>query len=285
MAFSASKKRERKKPEPVSKGLALGPNVAVRVWYKNKLMDVTSAMIADYRKQIGRAMENEDVEEFFAEDAAPSSIFKKVLRKLQEKWRKVFRAFAKETAKAFVEKSDKSVNASTLHSLSTAGIKEPTLAYNAAVENIMGAAVSFNNTLITGIGEDIHEKVYNAVMLSLTSPNPEQQGTSGIENALRDIGGFAENRIKLISVDQTSKLYSALSDERMRQNGVEEFEWLHSGAGKEPRESHEKMDGEIFKLDDPRFWIVGGEFGLKKGDLGPPGWAIRCRCRKRPIIN
>jgi SPP1 gp7 family putative phage head morphogenesis protein len=285
MTFAASKKRERHKPEPVSKGLAIGPSSAIRVWYKSRLQMIAAAMLEDYKQVLFMTMDLKDVRKYYAEDAEPSAIFKFALKKLQEKWKKVFNGFAKETAKEFVRQSNDQTNASIWHSLSTAGIHEPTTEYNKNVRNTLAAAVSYNHTLITGIGEDIHEKIYSAVMLSLTSPNPEEQGTSGIQNALRNIGDFSENRIELISRDQTSKLYASLSDERMRQNGVEEFEWLHSGAGKEPRESHEKMDGEIFKLDDPRMWEVGGPFGLKKGDLGPPGWAINCRCRKRPVIN
>jgi SPP1 gp7 family putative phage head morphogenesis protein len=285
MTFVASKKRERQKPEPVSKGLAIGPSTAIRIWYKNQLRMITAAMIDDYKQSLAVALQHEDVEKLFAEDSAPSAIFKFVLRRLQDKWKRVFNGFAKEIAKEFVRQSDDQVNASTYHSLSVAGVKAPTIEYNDNVRNTLGAAVSYNHTLITGIGEDIHEKIYSAVMLSLTSPNPEEQGTSGIQNALRNIGDFSDNRIDLISRDQTSKLYASLSDERMRQNNVDEFEWMHSGAGKEPRESHARMDGEIFKLDDPRMWEVGGEFGLKKSDLGPPGWAINCRCRKRPVIN
>jgi hypothetical protein len=57
------------------------------------------------------------------------------------------------------------------------------------------------------------------------------------------------------------------------------------------------MDEGVFKVDDERFWHVGtiyftkmganGIFSavLKKGDVGPPGWAINCRCRAVPLIG
>ncbi len=125
----------------------------------------------------------------------------------------------------------------------------------------------------------MHEKIYTSVMLSLTSPNPEEQGVSGIEKALRNAGEFSENRIDLIARDQNSKLYSSLNTERMKDNGVEKFRWIHSSAGKTPRPSHVAKDGEIFTLDDPRLWTG------PKADQGPPGWAINCRCRAVPIID
>jgi hypothetical protein len=285
MAFQASTKRERKPPEPVAKGQALIPSAAIRIWYQGTLYDITEAMIEDYRKGIEDALKDDTVKRTFAMDATAASILTAILAKLWKRWTHVFMGFAAATAKEFVRKSDEHAKASTWASLSAAGVNEPRATYNQNVMNTLGAAQTFNNTLIKGIHEDAHEKIFSAVMLSLTSPNPEQQGASGIANALREVGDFTKGRIKLIAEDQTSKLYSSLSDEHMRQNGLEEFEWMHSSAGKEPRLSHVKMDGHIFRLDDPRLWEVGGEFGLKKGDLGPPGWAIFCRCRKRPIIR
>jgi uncharacterized protein with gpF-like domain len=65
----------------------------------------------------------------------------------------------------------------------------------------------------------------------------------------------------------------------MDQNGVEEFEWLHSSAGKVPRQTHVDKDGMVFKVNDPRLWEG------PKADQGPPGWAINCRCRAVPIIG
>lgn len=278
MPFKASKKRERKPPSPIAKGTPLIPSVPIRNWYKKQLDAVVAAMIDDYKKTIKATLQNENVKEFFATDAAASSAFKKTLDKLEQKWNDIFKGFAKTTSKEFVQKSDDYSKVSTTFSLSSAGIEAPVMAYNDNIANTLNAAQDFNNTLIVGIQEAVHEKIYESVMLSLTSPNPEEQGQAGIETALKKIGGFAADRAKLISRDQTSKLYSSLNTERMAQNGVEEFEWLHSSAGKVPRHSHVEKNGKIFKLDDPRLWEG------PKGDRGPPGWAINCRCRAIPVI-
>lgn len=278
MPFKASKKREKRAPAPIAKGTPLIPSVPIRNWYKKQLDAVVAAMIDDYKKTIKATLQNENVKEFFATDAAASSAFKKTLDKLDQKWNDIFKGFAKSTSKEFVQKSDDYSKVSTTFSLSNAGIEAPVTAYNDNIANTLNAAQDFNNTLIVGIQESVHEKIYESVMLSLTSPNPEEQGQAGIETALKKIGGFAADRVKLIARDQTSKLYSSLNTERMAQNGVEEFEWLHSSAGKVPRHSHVEKNGKIFKLDDPRLWEG------PKGDRGPPGWAINCRCRAIPVI-
>ncbi len=279
MAFKASKKREKKTPNAIVRGKPMIPSAAVEEWYRGRMKLVSSAMIEDYRLEIGRVLKNPEVERFFAKDAAAATVFKDVLRKLDKKWKEVFEGFAAQTAHEFVHKSDEHAKSSTFFCMSNMGIEAPKMAYTTNISNTLEASVTFNHTLISSIQEETHGKIFDAVMLSLTSPNPEQQGQSGITNALKEIGGFTQDRIKLIARDQTSKLYSSLSDTRMEENGIDEFEWMHSSAGKVPRQTHVDKDGEIFKLDDPRLWEG------PKADRGPPGWAINCRCRKIFVIR
>lgn len=283
-AFRASSERKRRRADPVGVGKPLGPSAAIRLWYEGELMSIVRPMLEDYRKSLTEAMETPEVERFFAQDDTTSA-FKKVLNALNKKWESIFAGFAAQTSPSFVDKVDKQSKSSTFFSLSAAGVQEPRLTYNENIGQTLGSSVDFNSTLITGIQRDAHEQIYNAVMLSITSPNPEEQGTSGIQNALKKIGITSKDRVELITRDQTSKVYASLTTERMNQNGVEYFEWLHSSAGKVPRESHERMDGEVLEVNDPILWQTGGKYGLKKGDLGPPGWAINCRCRMRPLIG
>lgn len=279
MAFKASKKRERKAPGPVGRGSPLRPNDGIRVWYAKQLRSVVKPMLADYREEIRRVMDKPAVEKYFGQDAAITDAFTRVLKSLNSKWDNIFLGFARSLAEEFVDKSDDYAANTSKFSLKTAGIKEPRIEYNENVRNTIGASKDFNFTLISGLSSEVHEKLYESVMLSLTSPDPEKQGASGIERALRDVGGFSEKRIDLITRDQTSKVFASLSDQHMLENGVEEFEWVHSSAGKVPRPDHVAKNGMIFKLNDPRLWEG------KKADQGPPGWAINCRCAKIPVIR
>jgi SPP1 gp7 family putative phage head morphogenesis protein len=278
MAFSASKKRERRK-DPLIMGKPMTPSSAIEIWYRDQLQRVTKSMIEDYREQVGAALREPSVREVFVQDAAAASTFKSLFERMDAKWEKIYAGFAKIAAGEFVDKSAAYADSSAGFSISHMGIEAPVMAYNSNIANTISASKDYNFTLITGLQEEIHEKIYTSVMLSLTSPNPEEQGQSGIQNTLKEIGGFSKERIKLIASDQTSKVYSSLSDERMRQNGLDKFMWLHSSAGKVPRQSHVEKDGQIFSLDDPRLWEG------KKSDQGPPGWAIRCRCRKIPVLT
>ena len=235
-------------------------------------------MIEDYRKQIKEAMTHPEVERFYAMDDA-NSVFKRVMTALNKKWTSIFEGFATKYAPEFVDKVDTHAKSSTWFSLSVAGVEQPRQTYNENVKNTMESSAGFNHTLITNIHKDAHEEVYNSVMLSLTSPNPEEQGMSGITAALNKVGITSKKRVDLIARDQTSKVYSSLATERLRQGGVEYFRWLHSSAGKVPRWTHVAKNDQVFEVDDPRLWEG------PKADQGPPGWAINCRCRMVPLIG
>lgn len=278
--FRASSERKRRRPDPVGVGKVMAPSAAIRIWYQNELLSLLKPMIEDYRKELTKALDQPASQRFYAQDdSAVASVFKKVLAHLDKKWTSIFAGFAAKTSPSFVDKVDKHSKSSAFFSLSAAGVQEPRLTYNENVNATLESSVDFNSTLITGIHKEAHEQVYNAVMLSLTSPNPEEQGAPGIQKALQKVGITSKKRVDLITRDQTSKLYASLSTERMEQNGVEYFEWMHSSAGKVPRQTHVDKDGEIFEVNDPRLWEG------PKADQGPPGWAINCRCRMRPLIG
>lgn len=281
MAFKASKKREVKAAEPLGRGLPIIPSAALEAKYRKDLSAIMVSMLDDYKLRLGELFETAPIKKFYAMDASATatSSYNSVLKSLQQRWNKIFDNFAKKIAPQFVDDVEKQSTAATLHSLSVAGIKAPTSAYNENVANTIQASKDYNYTLITSLSKEAHERIYGAVMLSLTSPDPEKQGPSAIRAALVKEGIESKNRIKLIARDQTSKIYASLSDERLEQNGCEEFEWLHSSAGKTQRHSHVEKNGQIFKLKDPRLWEG------KKADQGPPGWAINCRCRKVPVYR
>lgn len=279
MVFRASKKREIREPDPVAQGTQLIPSAPTRIWYERELKKMVRAMLSDYREEINFLLEKPAVEQFYAQDASPSSVFKRGLDKLAIKWKSLFTKAANKLTSEFLLKVDEHSKVTTFKSLSTAGIIHPKTTYNKSIEQTLESAQEFNHTLITNIAAEAHERIHNAVMLSLTSPNPEEQGQQGILSAVNKIEGMTLRRAELIAVDQNSKVYASLNADRMRQNGISKFKWIHSSAGKVPRQSHVDKDEKIFAIDDPELWTG------PKSDQGPPGWAINCRCRAVPVID
>ena len=62
--------------------------------------------------------------------------------------------------------------------------------------------------------------------------------------------------------------------------GLNKYEWIHSGAGQQPREFHrDVLNGQIFDLDDPP--IIDED----TGERGIPSQLINCRCTMRPVLE
>lgn len=278
MAFKASKVRSIQR-DVVAEGSQLIPTAANQSWY-NKQMDLLlHAMIEDYKKELLSNFKTDAAKSFYAEDASVVSLFKKMMTRLESKWFALFKNSAKTISEKFVKKVDDSSKAGVNFSISTLGVKAPRDTYTKNISNTLKAGVEFNETLITNLQEEAHKRIADAIMLSLTSPNPEQQGQKYVMSVLSDVGISSKKRAKLIARDQNSKMFASLNHDRMEQNGITHFKWVHSSAGKVPRHTHVAKDGMIFALDDPRLWEG------PKSDQGPPGWAINCRCRAVPVLD
>ena len=289
MSFKASKIRAIR-PAAFGEGSPIAPNVGVTRWYIKKLNPLVIDMLADYRKRLLGELEKPAVVRSFSMDASISGTFAAIFDSLQKKWEAIFDANAREIGGTFVNKIKSAADASVDFSLSVAGIKEPRKTYNEHIRNTVDGYTHYNETLITEINQKAHSQIYGAVMASLTSTNPEEQGQKGIIAALKKVGIETKDRVTLIARDQTSKLYGALAVDRMSENNVEYFRWMHvmeSNAKDKGRidwrKSHEALDGEVFRIDDPNLWQLGPYF-TKRGDIGIPGHAINCHCRMIPIV-
>lgn len=297
MVFKASKKRG-KKIEPVAKGNILLPSAAVVEWYSDSMKTLVREMMEDYRAEIGVLMRTDGVREHFAADAkVPTQRFKGLFNRLLKKWRSKIDRFAEKTAQSFAMKVDKHSFTSVGSSLKALGIKEPRDIAKDEWEAQISIYVAENIALIKSIPEELHSKVERATWNSLTSPEGKAQGAYGINNTIREYMGKSFERANFIAQDQTAKLNSVLNIARMEQNQVNVFEWMHSSAGKKPRQCHIAWNGryfltkggptELYELlpDGTTKKYEAGQDGAKQMDIGKPGHPPRCRCRARPAIK
>lgn len=148
------------------------------------------------------------------------------------------------------------------------GINLESIVQNEGLEDILVATTRENVSLIRSIPEEYFKKIETLVFTSTT-----QGDTAGsmIKN-IQDIGKTTTKRAKLIARDQSSKLNSALSQQRQQNLGVEEYVWKTSKDDR-VRESHKKNNGKTFRWDSP------------PKNTGHPGQDIQCRCVAQPIIN
>lgn len=87
---------------------------------------------------------------------------------------------------------------------------------------------------------------------------------------------ITERRANLIARDQTNKAKATIEQARRRELGITHAIWQHSHAGKQPRPSHVKADGEMFDIEKGLY--LDGEWTL-------PAVQINCRCTSRAVIE
>lgn len=258
----------------VFKGNTLPFPISPAARYRKSLESMIQDMLADYDRQITRLIKTRP--ELTMD--APAKPIRQTLNELSAKWGAIFAQKAQALADRLIGQVDRvshtTLNASLREMSGGLTIKTP--AMPAALRARLSASVAENIALIRSIPDTYHGKLSGIILRSV------QQGGTGTAQLLDEIKSLnvvTENRAELIAVDQTKKINSAMNTERMRSAGVNKFEWIHSGGGKEPRELHVRYDGQIFDINDPPI------IDERTGERGMPGVLLNCKCKARPIVD
>lgn len=258
------------------KGGVLRHNVALQSRYAAKLEAMVAEMQRQTIKELTKLSKTPDAQEFFAMDASIASQSRILLSTLSQKFDEIF-GDASKLAAGFIKqiyKTSKSALAGSLKEMS-GGLTVKTDVMGADLTEIFKASVTENTNLIKSIPEQYIKSITGAVTRSITSG----QGLEDLIPAIERIGGVTNRRAKIIALDQTRKAYSAINSARMQKVGIEEFEWIHSGGGLNPRRDHMEMSGNIYRFDDLPV------IDKKTGERGLPGQAPNCRCTMRPVLK
>ena len=148
------------------------------------------------------------------------------------------------------------------------GINLNTVFQNEGLEDIMYATTKENVALIKTIPEEDFKKIEGVVFRGTVQG---RDATSMIKQITK-IGNVTENRARLIARDQTSKLNSALNQQRSQNLGIEEYIW-RTANDERVRDTHKSKNGKTFRWDSP------------PKDTGHPGQDIQCRCVAQAIIK
>lgn len=87
----------------------------------------------------------------------------------------------------------------------------------------------------------------------------------------------------LTALDQIRKVSANVNAARIQELGVESYIWVHVGGEKYPRELHQKMNGKVYRYDDPP--VIQKAKGSLPEVRGKPGDLIACRCVAKPVLN
>lgn len=238
---------------------------SAEVKYRRQLIALTTKLRRDVNTQIVpllRQLQSEYIGDGYA------TTLEEAFNRLRNAYADI-NANAQIVANSFVGNTN-SVNKQRFYNSmeSAFGINLQTVIQNEGIENILVATTRENVSLIRSIPEEYFKKIESVVFTGTTQSN-----TAGsMIKQIQKIGSVTEKRAKLIARDQSSKLNSALVQQRSKSLGVEEYVWRTAG-DERVRDSHRTKNGKTFRWDDP------------PKDTGHPGQDIQCRCVAQPIIN
>jgi uncharacterized protein with gpF-like domain len=250
---------------------AVRPNVGLEAGYRRALdtlladmhASLTHFLTAQYRR-------NPPV---MAQDS-PASDMAAAMRILRRRWQSRFDIASQRLAKHYGKTIAKRSDAQLQAILKRAGIAVE-FKMTPAMTDILNATISQQVGLIKSIGAEHLAQVEGLVMRSV------QQGgdLATLTRELQKRYGVTKKRAALIARSQNSMATASMTRARQQELGMTEAVWLHSHAGKEPRETHIANSGKTYNVaegwydPDPRvrerIW---------------PGQLINCRCVSKPIV-
>jgi len=178
-------------------------------------------------------------------------------------------ANAKIAANTFTNDTDQANKKRFYKSIEKAvGVDLGSIVQSEDLTNVLVATTRENVNLIRSIPEEYFKNIESIVF----SGTIQGSNAGSMIKRIQKAGKTSEKRAKLIARDQSSKLNSALTQQRSQNLGIEEYVWRTSEDGR-VRENHKQHNGKTFRWDEP------------PKDTGHPGHDIQCRCVAQPIIN
>ncbi|HDI3034402.1 phage head morphogenesis protein [Cronobacter sp. EKM101R] len=206
-----------------------------------------------------------------AMDASPAVVMRNAVRNLARRWEKLFDSIAQKLAARFAGDVLENADVSLHNALETAGFTVE-FKMTAPMNNALQATITENVGLIRSIPEKYFTEVEGLVMRSVA----RGRDLGYLTDELQKRYGITRRRAALIARDQNNKATSVMQAARQRSLGITRGIWRHSHAGKNPRPSHLKADGEEFDLSK----------GIKlDGKWVMPGEEINCRCTWSPVLD
>ena len=261
-------------------GSKLAHNASTQERYASRLHKLVIQMTNETKKEIKKLFKQQAVSDS-AMDANIGSQARILLNYLQNRFIELFSKKSKVFANSMFNTVDVNSEVQLKHSLKklTGGLSLNTGVVPKGFEDIASATIAENVSLIKSIPQEYFKQITGAVMRSIT----EGKGVSDLIPEIQKYDGMTSRRAKNIALDQTRKAYNTINANRLQSLKVTHFEWLHSGGGVSPRESHMKIDGMTFSFANLESEQAAA--GVPKQDRGLPSIPPNCKCTIRPIID
>lgn len=250
------------------------PNLGIEAAYRKRLDSLIEAMhrsVVYWLKASYRANEPR----ILALDETPADALRRSMRELSARWLKKFDDAAEALADYFTQSVEKRSSAALKKILRDGGMSVE-FKMIPVMRDIVDATVHQNVALIKSIPAQYLEQVEGMVMRSVQTGRDLGQLSDDLQKRL----GITKRRAALIARTQNEMATSAFNRVRLQEVGIEEAIWVHSGAGREPRPTHQKAGRERI-----RFSVSKGWFDPAVKRFIQPGELINCRCVGRPVVK
>jgi len=253
---------------------AIRPNLGVELAYKKKLQALIDEMNRSIVYWVRAAWRKSPPVASMAQDRkrGPLSDLSDTMVRLGRHWQRRFDALAPELAEVFMYGATKHTDAAMMSSLKRAGFAvqfKPTRASMEGFEAILAENVGLIKTISSQHFQTIEGDVWRAVAGGYD--------VKELTDTLQRRYGVTRTRAAFIASDQTNKAKATIEQVRRLELGITQAVWVHSGAGREPRESHVTAGRDKLLFDLAKGAYIDGKWIL-------PGTEINCRCISRAVV-
>ena len=263
-------------------GTPINTNVAIRTRYESALMLLVLEMRKATESELKHVFGNKPAELGFNFDEKPKQVSTKAklaLAALLLKFQLLFKGSSRRLAMQLVANTEKyatTVVRSSLYEMTgemrhTGRISDKGIMRQEAI-------VAENVSLLKSIPEQYFTQITSAVMSAISTGV-----TTDLESAIQKHGDVSERRARAIAADQTHKAIQSISMQKMLDQGFKKFQWVYTYRSKESRPSHVRMNGKIYRFDDPP--VVNADRPSEPPRRGLPGSEINCKCVARPVME
>lgn len=140
-----------------------------------------------------------------------------------------------------------------------------------AMEAVIKGYQALNSGLIKSLVPTLVKRVEKVVSSNLG------ETSKTIAKRLQEETGVSASKAKLFARDQVLKLNGQLTEDRHREAGITQYEWVTSG-DERVRPMHRNLNGKRFSWERPP--VVSSD-----GRREHPGGDYQCRCVANPVID
>ena len=214
-------------------------NSGIEKWYTNQLTRLVKEMKSDIQSELIKGFKREVK---IAQDGI-TDYLSHAIELIPYQWEQKLDSLAEEIVKKFINRTVSNYdNLMKLH-MRKAGftVRFQTTQFQ---RDALQATIKENVSLIKSISSQYLERVQGDVWRCVING----YDLKGLTESLADGYGISLRRAGNVARDQSFKAHATIERARRKELGITKAIWMHSHAGKKPRPSHVKANGQIFDV-------------------------------------